>query len=62
MMNDDTLTRMKWDPSPEEFKAYLKREVEMARENIAKLRATNSQISGNTLHTQRTLLLAAITA
>jgi hypothetical protein len=30
------INRTKWNPTPEEYQRYLAREVEMAKENIAK--------------------------
>lgn len=50
MVDNDTITRLEWNPSPETLKAYLKREIEMARSNIDLLKARGYTVEGNTLH------------
>ncbi len=57
-MNDDIfVTRKEWNPTRAEMAAYLKREVEMARDNLRSL-GTNGHLF--TLHSQRTLALAMV--
>jgi hypothetical protein len=51
-MTEEVTVRTKWNPTSAEMDAYLKREVEMARINIA------HSGPAYTLHSQRTILLA----
>jgi hypothetical protein len=49
----DAHDHMHWHPTPEQFEAYIKREVEMAKVNLRKgIRAID------TLHSYGTVLLA----
>ncbi len=41
--------RTKWTPSPEQFAAYLAREIEMAKANIVKHGPTSTLHSSNTI-------------
>ena len=43
-----------WNPTKKEFSVYLKREVEMAKENIAFLRDSGRPLQIDTLHSSRT--------
>lgn len=47
------IDRAKWRPSPEDFRKYLEREVQLARENIAKGASLDS-----TLHSTETIFRA----
>ena len=57
-MTDETLTRLDWNPSDSEMEAYLKREVELAKQNIALLKSRGYSVDGNTLHSQYVVLRA----
>ncbi len=58
-MYEPVITMGPWNPTPEEKNAYLAREVELARRNLAVLRARGlTPTCSDTLHTIRTYLLA----
>ena len=56
--DDVTYESTTWNPRPEQFRRYLSRELEMARDNLRGVSLGSGSTTALTLHSRRTVAAA----